>query len=130
MGRSVFVLVVLMGLVVVMGSSSSSSASSVEGHSGSEEANNYRGEANAVAEAPVNWRSGEEESEESMSSDAAAAPEIRRLGQHQHQHHHSDKSIAGGEVIIGGLATAIFAAVFCYIRVTRKQNADRGTANV
>ncbi|ONK65943.1 uncharacterized protein A4U43_C06F2580 [Asparagus officinalis] len=28
-----------------------------------------------------------------------------------------DKSIAGGEVIIGGLATATFAAVFAYIRL-------------
>ncbi|KAH9792952.1 hypothetical protein KPL71_004359 [Citrus sinensis] len=50
----------------------------------------------------------------------ARAPEIRRLGKH-HQHH-SDKSVAGGGVIIGGLVTAIFAAVFCYIRVTRKRH--------
>ncbi|KAK9155949.1 hypothetical protein Sjap_003429 [Stephania japonica] len=123
MGRLMFVVVVLIGFFVVMGSCSSS----VEGHSGSDEPN-HRGVANTVAEAPLNWRSGEEESEESMSSDAAAAPEIRRLG--QHQRHHSDKSIAGGGVIIGGLATAVFAAVFCYIRVTRKHNVDRGTATV
>ncbi|XP_038982183.1 uncharacterized protein LOC120110672 [Phoenix dactylifera] len=32
-----------------------------------------------------------------------------------------DKSIAGGEIILAGLATAIFAAVFCYIRVTRQR---------
>lgn len=51
-------------------------------------------------------------------SPGAAAPEIRRLGKH---HSSSDKSVAGGGVIIGGLATAIFAAVFCYIRVTRKR---------
>ncbi|KAF6159532.1 hypothetical protein GIB67_032303 [Kingdonia uniflora] len=51
----------------------------------------------------------------------AEAPEIRRLGLH-HQHHHLDKSVVGGGVIIGGLATAIFATVFCYIRVTRKSN--------
>lgn len=49
----------------------------------------------------------------------AEAPEIRKLGKHDH---HSDKSVAGGGVIIGGLVTAIFAAVFCYIRVTRKRN--------
>ena len=49
-------------------------------------------------------------------SNVAEAPEIRRLGKH-----HSDKSVAGGGVIIGGLVTAIFAAVFCYIRVTRKR---------
>ncbi|XVF66934.1 hypothetical protein PTKIN_Ptkin10aG0080000 [Pterospermum kingtungense] len=48
----------------------------------------------------------------------AEAPEIRRLG----KHHLSDKSMAGGGVIIGGLVTAIFAAVFAYIRVTRKRD--------
>ncbi|KAL6992690.1 hypothetical protein U1Q18_010803 [Sarracenia purpurea var. burkii] len=36
------------------------------------------------------------------------------------RHHISDKSRAGGEVILGGFASALFAAVFCYIRVTRK----------
>ncbi|KAI7999256.1 hypothetical protein LOK49_LG09G01736 [Camellia lanceoleosa] len=35
-------------------------------------------------------------------------------------HHSSDKSEAGGEVIIGGFATALVAAIFCYIRVTRR----------
>ncbi|KAG8642353.1 hypothetical protein MANES_12G077701v8 [Manihot esculenta] len=50
----------------------------------------------------------------------AEAPEIRRMG----KHHSSDKSVAGGGVIIGGLVTAIFAAVFCYIRVTRKKEND------
>ncbi|CAH9116479.1 unnamed protein product [Cuscuta europaea] len=36
-------------------------------------------------------------------------------------HHHYSKSVAGGEVIIGGLVTALFAAVYCYIRVTRRR---------
>lgn len=53
------------------------------------------------------------------SSEVAEAPANRRLGKHTH---HSDKSVAGGGVIIGGLVTAIFAAVFCYIRVTRKRD--------
>ncbi|KAJ8467262.1 hypothetical protein OPV22_029814 [Ensete ventricosum] len=35
-----------------------------------------------------------------------------------------DKSIAGAEVMLGGLATAIFAAVFAYIRVTRKRSSE------
>ncbi|WCJ37670.1 hypothetical protein M5689_018784 [Euphorbia peplus] len=48
----------------------------------------------------------------------AEAPEIRRLGNGKHRS--SDKSVAAGGVIIGGLITAIFAAVFCYIRVTKK----------
>ncbi|XVE49797.1 hypothetical protein DITRI_Ditri01bG0110600 [Diplodiscus trichospermus] len=56
-------------------------------------------------------------SESSQETREAEAPEIRRLG----KHHSSDKSVAGGGVIIGGLVTAIFAAVFAYIRVTRKR---------
>ena len=76
-----------------------------------------------VADRPV---SGATESSTSSSeeegeySKAAEAPEshIRRLG----KHHSTDKSVAGGGVIIGGLVTAIFAAVFCYIRVTRKRD--------
>ncbi|KAE8670108.1 hypothetical protein F3Y22_tig00112206pilonHSYRG00268 [Hibiscus syriacus] len=48
----------------------------------------------------------------------AEAPEIRRLG----KHHASGISVAGGGVIIGGLVTAVFLAVFAYIRVTRKND--------
>lgn len=32
-----------------------------------------------------------------------------------------DKSIAGAEVILGGFAAAVLAAISCYVRVTRKQ---------
>ncbi|KAL1560755.1 hypothetical protein AAHA92_10930 [Salvia divinorum] len=53
------------------------------------------------AEAPAEWESG-------------------KIG----KHHSSDKSVAGGGVIIGGLVTAIFAAVYCYIRVTRRKQTD------
>lgn len=49
---------------------------------------------------------------------AAQAPHIRKLG----KHHSTDKSVAGGGAIIGGLVTAMFASVFCYIRVTRKMD--------
>ncbi|KAG6739024.1 hypothetical protein POTOM_058659 [Populus tomentosa] len=55
-------------------------------------------------------------------SGEAEAPGIRRLG----KHHSSDKSVAGGGVILGGLVTAIFAAVFCYIRVTRRRHGRQG----
>lgn len=60
--------------------------------------------------------------QEETESREAEAPEIRRLGKHRS----SDKSVAGGGFIIGGLATATFAAVFCYIRVTRKRHGDQG----
>lgn len=36
------------------------------------------------------------------------------------RHHSSDKSAAGGDVILGGFATALIAAILCYIRVTRR----------
>lgn len=38
------------------------------------------------------------------------------------QHHSMDKSIAGGGVILGGLATTFLVAVFCYIRATGRKN--------
>ncbi|KAJ1382718.1 hypothetical protein SESBI_44031 [Sesbania bispinosa] len=60
-------------------------------------------------------------SEEEGEFKAAEAPHPnRRLG----KHHSTDKSVAGGGVIIGGLVTATFAAIFCYIRVTRKRDSD------
>ncbi|XP_050116518.1 uncharacterized protein LOC126594317 [Malus sylvestris] len=40
---------------------------------------------------------------------------------HIQKHHHSmDKSVAGGGVILGGLATTFLVAIFCYIRATAK----------
>ncbi|KAK7263570.1 hypothetical protein RJT34_31162 [Clitoria ternatea] len=59
-----------------------------------------------------------ESSSEGEESKEAEAPQSRRLG----KHHSTDKSVAGGGVIIGGLVTAIFAAIFCYIRVTRRRD--------
>ncbi|KAL6991084.1 hypothetical protein U1Q18_009204 [Sarracenia purpurea var. burkii] len=53
-------------------------------------------------------------------SSVAQAPEIRRL----EKCHSSDKSVAGGGVIVGGLTTAIFVAVYCHIRVTRRRDDD------
>uniref|UniRef100_A0A5B7BMT5 Transmembrane protein n=1 Tax=Davidia involucrata TaxID=16924 RepID=A0A5B7BMT5_DAVIN len=70
----------------------------------------------SVADPPVS--SG---AESSSSEGEAEPPEIRRLG----KHHSSDKSVAGGGVIIGGLVTAVFASVYCYIRVTRRRDGDK-----
>ena len=54
---------------------------------------------------------------------AADPPSALEIG----KRHSSDKSVAGGGVIIGGLVTAIFAAVYCYIRVTRRKQSDNLT---
>ncbi|WCJ28374.1 hypothetical protein M5689_010075 [Euphorbia peplus] len=45
----------------------------------------------------------------------------------KHQHRGVDKSVAGGGVILGGLATTFLVAVFCYIRATARHKADLGT---
>ncbi|GMH05368.1 hypothetical protein Nepgr_007208 [Nepenthes gracilis] len=49
-------------------------------------------------------------------SGGAESEQIRRLGRHQ-----GDRSTAGGDVILGAFATAMFASVFCYIRITRNR---------
>uniref|UniRef100_A0A1D1XKG0 Transforming growth factor beta receptor type 3 n=1 Tax=Anthurium amnicola TaxID=1678845 RepID=A0A1D1XKG0_9ARAE len=38
-----------------------------------------------------------------------------------HIRRHRDRSVAGADVILGGLATALLATIFCYIRVTRRR---------
>ncbi|KAL7128856.1 hypothetical protein ABFS83_13G022000 [Erythranthe nasuta] len=57
---------------------------------------------------------------EADQAEAPAELESRKMG----GHHSPDKSVAGGGVILGGLVTAIFAAVYCYIRVTRKRSPE------
>lgn len=37
------------------------------------------------------------------------------------RHHSVDKSVAGGDVILGGFAIAFIVAIVCYIRVTRSR---------
>ncbi|KAH0735568.1 hypothetical protein KY285_011275 [Solanum tuberosum] len=66
------------------------------------------------------FEEGENEIVEGPSGVEASAPEGTNILKKRH-HHSADKSVAGGEVIIGGLVTAIFAAVYCYIRITRKK---------
>ncbi|XP_055823588.1 uncharacterized protein LOC129892073 [Solanum dulcamara] len=72
-----------------------------------------------IADPPAEKSSieGENEIGKGPSSSIVEAPESSET-----EHHHSDKSVAGGGVIIGGLVTALFATVYCYIRVTRKRS--------
>lgn len=66
------------------------------------------------------------------SSEASSAEEsvsIQVQATHLPNHHHSaDKSIAGGGVILGGLATTFLVAVFCYIRATGRHKAGGATS--
>ncbi|KAL5976120.1 hypothetical protein ACLOJK_020450 [Asimina triloba] len=61
--------------------------------------------------------------EEKTEREPAESPEYERLENGGPRHHGQDGSIACGGAIVGGLATAAFAVVFCYIRVTRRRNA-------
>ncbi|XWS18258.1 hypothetical protein CRYUN_Cryun32bG0028100 [Craigia yunnanensis] len=47
----------------------------------------------------------------------AEGPVIRAIG----KHYSSDKSAAGGDVILGGFVMVMAVAVVCYLRVTRSQ---------
>ncbi|ESW21924.1 hypothetical protein PHAVU_005G111100 [Phaseolus vulgaris] len=75
-----------------------------------------------IVDQPVAKSRGSSSQEEGDSKpEEAEAPDIRRLG----KHHSTDKSVAGGGVILGGLVTVTFAAVFCYIRITRKSVSEQ-----
>ncbi|KAL7219027.1 hypothetical protein ACSBR2_012155 [Camellia fascicularis] len=67
---------------------------------------------------PPSWVTGADSSSSDgkTESSVAQAPVIRRL---REKHRSSDRSVAGGGVILGGFFTAMFAAIYCYIRVTR-----------
>ncbi|KAF3448910.1 hypothetical protein FNV43_RR09627 [Rhamnella rubrinervis] len=61
----------------------------------------------------------------SPSMEAATQENVSVLVQEIHQRkpdHSVDKSVAGGGVIIGGLATTFLVAIFCYIRATRRSH--------
>lgn len=69
------------------------------------------------------WRAKLEESEEINGEKVAEGPAGsggRKAIITRHRSS-SDKSVAGGGVIIGGLVTAVFASVYCYIRATRRR---------
>lgn len=42
----------------------------------------------------------------------------------QHHHHSFDKSVAGGGVILGGLATTFLVSIYCYIRATARHKLE------
>lgn len=67
-----------------------------------------------MADAPSHGQAGGHSDESEDGAEAPEAPEVE-------EHHRSNASVAGGGVILGGLATAVLAAVFCYIRVTRRR---------
>jgi hypothetical protein len=117
MGRLALVCFILAEILVVQAMAAKSEASELN-PSGLKVGT--LGVVSRIADPPVSG-AGESSSEGEGDSKAAEAPVIRRLGKH-----HTDKSVAGGGVIIGGLVTVVFAAVFCYIRVTRRRDDVKG----
>ncbi|AAF14026.1 hypothetical protein AtNW77_Chr3g0164511 [Arabidopsis thaliana] len=75
--------------------------------------------ASSEAEPPATRKLGRHE----WPGEEAEAPEVSHLEETVRRgHHHStvERSVAGGGVILGGLATTFLVVVFCYIRATRK----------
>ncbi|KAI3456380.1 hypothetical protein Pfo_013043 [Paulownia fortunei] len=68
---------------------------------------------------------------EAFSSISSPAPSGRVITNgapgitHIWKHHSADNSVAGGDVILGGFATALVAAIVCYIRITRRSNGSQ-----
>lgn len=87
--------------------------------SNSETRNIVEPKSSSISDPPTSGASMDQNPENE--SEFAGAPTIRRIGKHQHS---TDNSIAGRGVIVGGLATAIFATIFAYIRVTRRKSRD------
>ncbi|KAG6595353.1 hypothetical protein SDJN02_11373, partial [Cucurbita argyrosperma subsp. argyrosperma] len=78
-----------------------------------------------AAEPPSARKLGNHWSAAAVSSSPSEAPqsEIKVLENREH-HKSRDMSIAGGGVILGGLATTFFVAIICYIRATKRQNSE------
>ncbi|KAI3466606.1 hypothetical protein Pfo_023269 [Paulownia fortunei] len=72
--------------------------------------------------------------ESSISSPAPSLGGVGTYGTpgltHIWNHHSADKSVAGGDVILGGFATALVAAIVCYIRITRRSKDSQTSDNI
>ncbi|MED6110266.1 hypothetical protein PIB30_041377 [Stylosanthes scabra] len=54
----------------------------------------------------------------------------QHLLKNEKQHHHAfDNSVAGGGVILGGLATTFLVSIFCYIKATGRKKSDISTSS-
>lgn len=79
---------------------------------------------NRPAESPLSSRKlGKHETglspEATKETEGESVEEMMELKKKNHQSR--DRSVVGGGVILGGLATTFFVTIFCYIRATRRQ---------
>lgn len=81
------------------------------------------------AEAPRADEGGDASSAEVSATGEGAAPAGQEEEMEPNHHHRRsiDRSVAGGGVIVGGLATTFLVAIFCYIRATRRKAAEPGS---
>ncbi|CAI0471188.1 unnamed protein product [Linum tenue] len=71
-----------------------------------------------------------ERSAHGIGSSSSSGGETSPVFDLEHRHHRSvDKSVAGGGVILGGLATMFLLAVFCYIRATGRDHKSETSSN-
>ncbi|KAK4432334.1 hypothetical protein Salat_0995500 [Sesamum alatum] len=87
-----------------------------------------QGKISATATSPAEPPKGEENGvfsgEVSASGEEPGGEEVMRSNHHHHHHRSIDKSVAGGGVILGGLATTFLVAIFCYIRATGRRGVE------
>ncbi|CAI9098326.1 OLC1v1034948C1 [Oldenlandia corymbosa var. corymbosa] len=70
------------------------------------------------------------EEHDSVHQDVAlGSSEDDHVGSLHRRHHSVDRSVAGGGVILGGLATTFLVAIIWYIRATRRTIAAQEAAN-
>ncbi|EXB36697.1 hypothetical protein L484_016948 [Morus notabilis] len=122
-------------------------------HSGSEPFSNPPAPTPSKAEPPMIRKLAKHQNEVAKSSDSpspspnkenASKAEENGLAMIEHnvgvqiqnvhlsnKHHRSmDRSVAGGGVILGGLATTFLVAVFCYIRATGRHKNETSSAGL
>ncbi|KAI3992280.1 hypothetical protein MKX01_030001 [Papaver californicum] len=88
---------------------------------------NHGSEAAAAPRHGNNEHSEEEHHEAAETSGAESPLGSRKLG--HHRSHPSQKSVAGGGVILGGLAATFLVSIGCYIRATRRKNSSNNKIN-
>ncbi|KAL8508988.1 hypothetical protein ACS0TY_016249 [Phlomoides rotata] len=72
------------------------------------------------SEGPKGDENGNFATEVSATSGPGGEEEVMKIN----HHHPFDKSVVGGGVILGGLATTFVVAIVCYIRATRRRSAE------
>ncbi|PIN06110.1 hypothetical protein CDL12_21339 [Handroanthus impetiginosus] len=85
------------------------------------------GKIGALSQSPAESPKSEFSREAASAEESTGAGAQEEVMKTNHHHRSIDKSVAGGGVILGGLAAVFLAAVFCYIRATGRKAAEPGS---